>query len=88
MYPGTWSSPAKRDMRKDVADGHGEVENQGKNDEQDSDSPQDPEADNSCPGLWFLLLGCREVFQRRLARIRSKVIFISHERHPFSHGVD
>ncbi len=68
-------------MREDVADGHGEVEDQGKNDEQDSDEPQEPEADDSCSGLWFLLLGCREVFRRRLVRIRSEVVFVSHERY-------
>ena len=88
MYPGIWSSPAKRGMREGPADGHGEVEKQRKNDEQDSDSPQDSEADNSCAGLWFLLLGCCEIFCRRLVRIRSENIFISHERHQFSHGVD
>jgi hypothetical protein len=75
-------------MREDVADGHGEVENQGKNDEQGHDSPQDPEADGSCPGLLFLLLGRREVFQRGLTRIRPEVIFIGHKRHLFAHGVE
>ncbi len=84
MYPGTWSLPVMRDVDEETADGHSEVDDQGENDEHDSDCPQNPEEDNSCPGLWFLVLGFLEVFQRRLVHGRPEVTFISHKRHLFS----